>query len=66
MASTPVATSSALGGGPQPYAIAADIAVADFEVVPFDRKAHVNPSLALGPVRQANGHISSPSSTDAR
>jgi hypothetical protein len=48
MASTPVATSSALGGGPQPHAIAADIAVADFEVVPFDRKAHVNPSLALG------------------
>jgi hypothetical protein len=38
-----------LGGGPQPYAVAADIAVADLEIVPFNRKAHIDLPLVQIP-----------------
>jgi hypothetical protein len=41
-----------LGGGPQPDAVAADIAVADLEIVPFNSKAHFNLPLAQIPARQ--------------
>jgi hypothetical protein len=50
-----------LGGWPEPHAVAADLAVADLEVIPFNKKLIWAPQLV--PVRYRKITYSPPSST---